>query len=187
MDGTLTVAIHDFDAIRNELGIEQGKRILEAIGEMPAEKAGLLFRRLDEIEMELTSQSKAQKGAFALLSILYKKGSNLGILTRNNKINAKKTLCHCGLSDFFDLNHILGRESVLPKPNPDGIHQLLRLWNANPEETVMVGDHPMDIEAGMSAGTFTIFINSKTDSLVHNTPDLSLKNIDELLMFFKEA
>jgi len=34
MDGTLTLAVHDFDEIRKSLGIVEGKPILEAISEM---------------------------------------------------------------------------------------------------------------------------------------------------------
>jgi len=184
MDGTLTVAIHDFDEIRNDLGIPQGKRILEAIGEMPPEKAEILYRRLDEIEMKLTSQTKPQKGAMELLSHLKKNSANLGILTRNNKKNAQKTLNNCGFSNYFKPEFILGRESVQPKPDPDGINQLLKLWNASPDDTVMVGDHPMDIEAGLKAGTFTVFIRLKDENLNHITPDLSIKRLDELIRFF---
>jgi len=184
LDGTLTVAIHDFDAIRDDLGIPQGKRILEAISEMPSDQAQLLHQRLDEIEMELASHTKPQDGAMELLSHLHKNGTNLGILTRNNKKNAQKTLFNCGFSDFFEAEHILGRESVTPKPDPDGVHQLLELWGASPNETVMVGDHPMDMEAGLQAGTSTIFINPKGENLKHEKPDLLIKSLGELLMLF---
>jgi len=183
MDGTLTVAIHDFDAIRNDLGIPQGKRILEAIGEMPSEKAKFLYKRLDEIEMKLTSQTKPQKGALELLSLLKKNNANLGILTRNNKKNAQKTLNNCCFSDFFKPEYILGRESVEPKPNPDGIYQLLKLWNADPKDTVMVGDHQMDVEAGSLAGTFTIFLNKHGNSAKFEHSGLTISNLNELLVF----
>lgn len=187
MDGTLTVAVHDFDAIRDALKIPQGKRILEAINEMPSKKRESLYQQLDDIEKELISQTTPQNNAFELLSILHKNDSNLGILTRNSKKNAQKTLFNCGFSEFFDQNHILGRESVVPKPDPDGIHQLLDLWSARPDQTVMVGDHPMDIEAGLNAGTLTIFINSEKRSFNNNKPDLSFKSIDELLMLLKKG
>jgi len=39
MDGTLTLAVHDFDAIRNTLGLPLGKPILEAIEDLPAPQA----------------------------------------------------------------------------------------------------------------------------------------------------
>lgn len=185
MDGTLTVAIHDFDAIRDALGIPQGKRILEVIAEMPFEQAESHYQRLDEIEVDLASRTQPQSGANELLSILHKNGTNLGILTRNNKKNAQNTLFNCGFSDFFKSECIIGRESVKPKPDPEGIFQLLNLWNASPDETVMVGNHSMDIEAGMKAGTFTIFLNSDPDNHINGHSGLIINSLDELLILFK--
>ena len=49
MDGTLTVAVHDFNAIRDELGLPQGRPILEQLAEMPEERSGPLRERLDEV------------------------------------------------------------------------------------------------------------------------------------------
>ena len=53
MDGTLTHAIHDFDAIRSELGLPQGKPILEAIASLPAKDAADVAARLDTLEYEI--------------------------------------------------------------------------------------------------------------------------------------
>ena len=46
MDGTLTVAVHDFDAIRDALGLPQGRPILEQLAELPADEAQRLRDRL---------------------------------------------------------------------------------------------------------------------------------------------
>ena len=46
MDGTLTLAVHDFDAIRKTLGIAEGKPILEAIDEMPQQQAAEITQQL---------------------------------------------------------------------------------------------------------------------------------------------
>ena len=35
LDGTLTIAVHDFDAIRDELGLPAGEPILEAMSKLP--------------------------------------------------------------------------------------------------------------------------------------------------------
>lgn len=185
MDGTLTKAIHDFDAIRDALGLPQGKPILEAIDEMPSEKQKSLYQQLDDLEMELISQTTPQNGALELLSILHKNGSNLGILTRNNKKNAEKTLFKCGFNNFFQPESVLGRESVKPKPDPDGIYQLLELWNANSDETVMVGDHPMDMEAGLKAGAFTIFLNQGGNHQYKHS-GLTINYLGNLLTFLKK-
>ena len=38
MDGTLTLAVHDFPAIRNKLGINKDLDIIEAIESLPPEE-----------------------------------------------------------------------------------------------------------------------------------------------------
>ena len=48
LDGTLTVAVHDFNAIRNELGIPAGQPILKTIESLP-EMNHLLFSKSSRI------------------------------------------------------------------------------------------------------------------------------------------
>ena len=55
LDGTLTVAVHDFDAIRAELGLPVGRPILEELATLPLAEAAELRERLDE---EIAKQEK---------------------------------------------------------------------------------------------------------------------------------
>ena len=80
MDGTLTLAIHDFDQIRTQLGLPVGEPILEAIARLPADKARATHQRLDEIEFEIADQATPQPGARELLDELSAKGHNIGCL-----------------------------------------------------------------------------------------------------------
>ncbi|MGH7293265.1 MAG: HAD family hydrolase, partial [Myxococcota bacterium] len=65
MDGTLTVAMHDFDAMRAELGLPQGMPMLEEIARRPADEARAILARLDELELELARRARAAEGAVA--------------------------------------------------------------------------------------------------------------------------
>lgn len=180
MDGTLTVAVHDFDAIRATLELPPGQPILETIATLPSEQAGILYRRLDEIEWQLASQAKPQMGARELLCGLQQRGAQLGILTRNNRRNAYETLRVCDLLEFFDPACVLGRESAAPKPNPDGIHQLLARWGADPSAAVMVGDRGFDLVAGRRAGTATVLVDVAGNQWLDEA-DLRIQDLHELL------
>jgi len=68
MDGTLTHAIHDFDAIRAELGLPQGAPIIEAIDRHDATTARRLHAQLDALELDIALQASAQAGAQELLT-----------------------------------------------------------------------------------------------------------------------
>jgi len=158
MDGTLTVAAHDFGAIKEELGLPPGRPILEQISEMPEARAKEMLARLDEIEIRIARIARPHPGARELLEVLTGKGVRLGIVTRNSLANALETLARCDLAPFFQPEFILGREACDPKPSPDGIRRLLEMWKASPAEAVMVGDYLFDIQSGREAGTATVFV-----------------------------
>ncbi|HXX46913.1 MAG TPA: HAD-IA family hydrolase [Myxococcota bacterium] len=159
MDGTLTVAVHDFEAIRTELGLEPSKPILEQIAELPRERALRVSARLDAIELALAARARAAAGAHALLERLSERGARLGILTRNSFANACETLRACELAHFFEPTCVLGREAAAPKPDPQGIRRLLAHWSAEPREAVMVGDYRYDLLAGRAAGALTVYVD----------------------------
>lgn len=181
MDGTLTVDVHDFDAIRISLGLPVDRPILETIATLPEDQAEVLYRRLEEIEWQLASEAIPQKGAGELLEGLRQRGARMGILTRNSQRNACETLRTCGFLDFFELACVLGRESVPPKPDPDGIHHLLEYWGALPAAAVMVGDYLFDIEAGRRAGTATVYIDVAGADQWTDQADLRITDLGELL------
>jgi HAD superfamily hydrolase (TIGR01509 family) len=181
MDGTLTVAIHDFEAIRNELGLPPGRPILETLAALPFDQAARLRQRLDDIELQLAFQALPQAGAADLLIGLRQRGGRLGILTRNSRRNAQETLRRCGLLDLFEPDCILGREAAAPKPSPDGVRQLLARWGARPDEAVMVGDYRFDLEAGRGAGTATVYIDLTGAGEWSHLADVTVGNLAELM------
>ena len=177
MDGTLTLAVHDFDHIRTLLGIESGIPILEAIDAMPVDRAEKLMQELFDIEMDIAAGAKPQPGAIELLEHLIAQNYSIGILTRNSCAIAHTTLEASGLHHYFDVKTILGRESCAPKPSPAGIQLLLSQWQAPPSESVMVGDYKFDLEAGHQAGTHTVHLDVNNGE---QWPDLTTARVSTL-------
>jgi HAD superfamily hydrolase (TIGR01509 family) len=185
LDGTLTVAVHDFAAIRRELQIPDGSDILDHLTALPLHLAQPLHDRLQEIELELASVTQAAAGALPLLEHLHGTGAQLGILTRNTRENALRTLELIGLDGFFNPEQVLGRDEALPKPDPDGIHQLIRLWGSRPETTVMVGDYQYDLQAGRLAGALTVHVDSTRSFRWPELADVSVATLEELIQWIK--
>lgn len=181
MDGTLTVAIHDFDAIRRTLGLSLERPILEQLADMPDEKAAPLRERLDVIERDLVRRAKPQDGAAELLARLRKRDADLGVLTRNSHENALGTLEVCGLAAFFAPEHVLGRESCRVKPSADGVKKLLDLWSAGPERAVMVGDYLFDLIAGREAGTATVYLDPTGRFVYRERADVCVTDLEALV------
>ncbi|WP_339843079.1 HAD family hydrolase [uncultured Halopseudomonas sp.] len=185
LDGTLTLAQHDFVAIREELGIPADEDILSYLKTLPQAQAGELSRQLDAIELRLARDVAAAPGAASLIRHLRDSGKQLGILTRNLQSVAVSSLEVLGIADCFEAEHILGRAEALPKPDPAGIHHLLELWSVEPHEAVMVGDFRFDLEAGRAAGCRTCLLHE------HNgwpaLADLHLPDCERLLMYLRDS
>ena len=186
MDGTLTLAQHDFDAIRDELGLPVGLPILESLDAMPVEESAPLHIRLNEIELEIAAESKAAEGAESLLEMLISKGANIGILTRNNKTNIDVTLKAAGIDGYFNHENLLSRDCAVPKPAPDGILQLLKQWDVDltsevSHNAIMVGDHLHDLLSGKAAGTKTLYVDPSGEFVFKKSADTCIHQLTELL------
>jgi HAD superfamily hydrolase (TIGR01509 family) len=181
MDGTLTVAMHDFDAIRQQLQLPAGKPILEELARLPQLEARERFERLDLLELALARRARAASGAAALLEALEARGRRLGIVTRNSFANSLETLRACGLADFFDSSCVIGREAAAPKPDPGGIQHLLDAWRAAPEDAVMVGDYRFDLLAGRAAGTATVYVDTSGEFPFVEHADVSVRSLADLV------
>ena len=180
MDGTLTVAAHDFDAIRAELGLPPGP-ILESLDAMPADEAARLHARLEVIEEGIAQRAKPQPGAASLLDHLHGAGARLGVVTRNKRRLAHITLAAAGLGAFFDPQDVLGRDEAPHKPSPAGIQLLLGSWEASPTDAVMVGDYLFDLQAGRAAGTATVLFDVSGAYAWAEHADRCVRRLDALL------
>jgi HAD superfamily hydrolase (TIGR01509 family) len=183
LDGTLTISAHDFEYIRYKLGLEQSVPILEALNAMPIEQAAPLWELLNEMEEYFAEKSSLMHGASALLQKLRSRGAQLAILTRNTMPVVDKTLRACGIEHFFSRELILDRDSCIPKPSPDGIHQLLEHWKADASDTVMVGDYLFDLQAGKGAGVTTIHLDQQGEFAWPEVADICIREFAEIEAF----
>lgn len=181
LDGTLTVAVHDFGYIRSELGIPVGSDILGHLSALPEETSLPLHARLQEIELGLSGATTAAAGAGQLLQQLRDSGARLGILTRNTRENALRTLDLVGLGNYFVADDILGRDQALPKPDPDGIYRLAERWGADPAAAVMVGDYLYDLQAGRLAGALTVHVDVSRSFIWPELADVAVGSLEELM------
>lgn len=124
MDGTLTLAVHDFLAIKRALDIPLQDDILSHLAALPSDVSAAKHAWLLEHERELALASQPAPGAVALVRELAARGYRLGILTRNARELAHVTLEAIGLADCFAVDDVLGRDEAPPKPDPGGLLKL---------------------------------------------------------------
>jgi pyrophosphatase PpaX len=99
--------------------------------------------------------------ARVLLTKLRAKGYKLGIITGKYREPVIDALDYFGISELFDVV-VTGYEVKNHKPAPDIVVEAARRLGVSPEECVVVGDSPFDVEAGNRAGSFTIAVLSNT-------------------------
>ena len=181
MDGTLTRGIHVFARIRQQIGLAGEEPILETLAKLPETEASLIRERLDKVELALAHQSIAAPGALELLTELRSRGYRLGVLTRNNRINIDATLEAAGLAEFFQPEDMISRSCAPHKPDPTGIHLLLKRWQGTVEQAVMLGDHKFDLLTGRAAGTLTVHIREGDAPQWPELSDVIIQSLGELL------
>ncbi|MEK0361036.1 MULTISPECIES: HAD family hydrolase [unclassified Pseudomonas] len=159
MDGTLTIAVHDFPAIKRALDIPLEDDILHHLAALPDDEAASKRAWLLEHERELAYAATPAPGALELLHELRDCGCRLGVLTRNAHELALVTLQAVGMGDCFVSDDILGRDEAPPKPDPGGLLHFAEKWSVPPHELVMVGDYRFDLECAKAAGARGVLVN----------------------------
>lgn len=159
LDGTLTLAMHDFDAIKRALQIPPAEDILQHLDALPVDEARAKHAWLQEHERGLALRARPATGAVELVRTLCERGCQLGILTRNAHALALLTLETIGLADCFQAVDIIGRDDAPPKPHPGGLLQLAAQWGVASSDLVMVGDYHFDLDCARAAGAYGVLVN----------------------------
>ncbi len=200
-DGTLATCPYDFahmrrvvlDAARahgldplhlGELGlletIAAGAELLGADQLRAAAFRDEAMGRLSALEYEAAAVTRLLPGVVEALAALRQAGYRLGIVTRNSSAAVARIIGDAPLP--FDA--LLCREAVhRPKPHPAHVLEMLHLLERTPAVTLMVGDHPMDIEMGHAAHMPTVAVltgQSDAAALTAAHPDLLLPSVLEL-------
>ncbi|MGB5217492.1 MAG: HAD-IA family hydrolase [Smithella sp.] len=173
-DGTLAKLNIDFEEMRNAImavvlshGITKDEIHTHFVLEMIDGTLAILMQRsekqarqflneantiIENIEIEAATQGKLFEGTKELLTSLQSKEFSCGIITRNCAKAVKtvfpEILSYCPIVICRDdVNNV--------KPHPEHIRMALTRLGSSASNTLMIGDHPIDIRTGRNAGTKT--------------------------------
>ena len=204
LDGTLVETNIDFAAMKREMvalaaeaGMAprevEGLDILGVIDSTTAflanegkagEAAELRCRAMSILEeIELRHARDTQEIPFAkdLTDRLRARGIGVGIVTRNCRRASELSLSITGIgADVL----VCREDSLNHKPHPEPILLALSVLHADPRNSVMVGDHIMDVQGGKAAGTKTIgFLREhRADDFFDSIePDFVTRDLKEVL------
>ena len=127
------------------------------VGQSGADSKNVVLKRfLDYYSDHLTDFTVPYPGVRETLEMLgdYRKA----VISNKRAALSRRLLENLGLSDYFDF--IWGSDSVPEKkPSPVPVLEMLKKVGCGPDETVIVGDSNVDIEAGRAAGVRTVAVS----------------------------
>ncbi|MEW6377611.1 MAG: HAD family hydrolase [Thermodesulfobacteriota bacterium] len=207
-DGTLAVLNIDFSSMRERVfdlvrnyGVKEDlieeRYLLEIIDEVyqtlwkknPSRAEAFYqesHRILHEIEMKAAEKGRLIPGTEATLTILRGKGIKIGIVTRNCEEAVRKVFPN--IDQYCDI--FVSRNSVKKvKPHPDHLTYVIESLKVSVKEAVMVGDHPIDVQAGKRVGMKTIGVmtgRTKREEFEKAGADYILKDATEISELLKK-
>ncbi|SRR5579864_6705803 len=120
-----------------------------------------------------------------LLRELNESGRALAVVTSETSALANYALEMFGIRDYFD--PLVTSDDVLKrKPDPEGIHLVLRNMRLGPNECMLIGDST-DITAGREAGLLTgaaTWGSETWGNAKSANPDYLFSAVEELSVFF---
>ncbi len=182
LDGTLVDSRLDFDTMRSETGCPDGMGLLEFqesqnSPQARARTADIIHRH----EMAGAAAATWMPGAREALDSLVARALPLGIVTRNSRQAATLTLQRLEAPPI----DLVSREDALPKPDPDGLLQLARRWNAQPNELIYIGDFRFDLEAASNAGMWSALYLQADNRGYAQLADYAFERFEQLLEWLR--
>lgn len=94
---------------------------------------------------------RAFEGIPELITELHDSGRPMAIATSKRNHGLKPTMERMGWWDWFD-PIVTPDEVENAKPHPESLHQILDRTGRNPEDCLMIGDTPFDMDMATAAG-----------------------------------
>jgi len=122
-------------------------------------------------------------GVKETLAALYQSGHTLTVASSRETDSLTNFLHGMGIAQY--ISYILGAEDVThAKPHPEPVLKTQRELGFAPEDTLVVGDMPVDIQMGLGAGAVTCgvtFGNSSREALKEAGAHFIIDRFEELL------
>ena len=143
---TLALMKHNLRHCCDVVGAEQG---------IASDALIAAFRRHEQDELE--RGLPPVEGIPEVLEHLHRCGLKHYVATHRN-LQCRDLLDKAGLLEYF--SGFVTEENHLPrKPAPDMLLHLMAAYGLDPAECLMVGDRPLDTEAGLAAGVLSVLLD----------------------------
>ncbi|MBI4341634.1 MAG: HAD-IA family hydrolase [Candidatus Omnitrophica bacterium] len=129
----------------------------------------------------LVDHSRLYPGARELLEHFRNRAQ--AVITNKPNPDSRELLRRLGVADYF--LDIIGGDGPYPKkPDPAALQSTMERASASADETLLIGDSPIDVETGRRAGVPTVTVShglADAAELAAAHPDLAVDDFGELL------
>ena len=130
--------------------------------------------------------SPLHSGALPILKTLKKNNYQTALITSSQRRVVKLFLSKNNIDSYFDCT-FAWEDTQNNKPHPEPLLKALKRLNAQPENSVMIGDSDVDILAAKAAQVMSIWYNPPQNNVFYNentftvgNPDFTIHDFDEL-------
>ena len=141
-----------------------------------------LYRLLEGVETKAAREVTIYPGVLETLDRLQKRALKLGLVTNNGRVGTNLTLSRLGLSNFFTA--VVTRDDCEEmKPDAGPVREVLRELSVEVENTILVGDGVMDIEAARATGVSSVAVATgpfSGERIIKAGPDYLLGSVNDV-------
>lgn len=163
------------------------KTLFPHLTDEEAEACAATYRRIFEINKKKMVPQLFPHVAETLAE-LKRRGITMSVASSRNTTSLRGFLKDMGIEQY--ISHVLGAEDVtMPKPAPEPVLKTLAALRFAADETLVVGDMPVDILMGRNAGTQTCGVtygNASRQQLEEAGADCVVDEMAELIKTIAE-
>jgi phosphoglycolate phosphatase len=118
----------------------------------------------------------------------YFKDRTQAVITNKPNPYSLNILTGLGVADYFR-EIIAGEDGYPSKPNPTGLQAIMERAGATPQQTLLIGDSPVDVETGRNAGVLTVVMTHGfvgEQELAAAQPDIMVRHFEELMAIARQ-
>ncbi len=131
----------------------------------------------------MVSKTHLLPGVVPTLSQLHQAGIRLAVCSNKPVAITRMLIEALGIAPFFD--RVYGPEdSGKPKPDPGMLVLALKNWHIAPDQALMIGDMPVDVQTARNAGVRVWVVStgsSDLEILQSSNPDRILNSLNEVV------
>jgi len=162
----------EHNTLFNSMTTKNKVKILIQQGFLKNEDIDIIYEKKQELTHQAFHTLQPNIQLISLFQQLVKNKYSLFCCSNSNTVNMKLILTKLGIIDYFQM--ILGNNDVIhPKPSPEIYTTIMSLANIDPNETLILEDSPIGLQAAYSSKAHVLEIK--------NINDVSYKNISNTI------